>query len=285
MKWISLVLIVFALKAFAEEPVNMDVEDLKSAPLWELGLGGGGTYTPDYPGSNQNHLWGIPFPFAIYRGEILHSDRRGGTRARLFQRASYELNFSAAGGLPSSSAGNTAREGMPNLEWFGDFGPRLMVDILQSTSGNLLRFGLPVRVAFSANGQHIRDHGYTVAPEMLFDTPRVFNSRFDVFTLLTVNWADRRFNAYFYGVEPAYAKPERPPYEASAGYLLTDLTFGVITNFANDRIKVNTSFTLSDLDGMANHASPLYKQPYNYSVSMVLIWVFAKSSDKVKTDD
>lgn len=280
--WICL--LFAALPAFAEEPVQVHVEALKLEPLWELGVGGGGTYTPDYPGSSQNHLWGIPFPFAIYRGEILHSDRRGGTRARLFQRASYEFNFSASGGLPSSSAGNSAREGMPDLEWFGELGPRLMVDIMQSER-SLLRFGLPIRLAFSTNGRHLRDHGYTIAPELLWDLPHVFNSRFDVFTLLTVNWADRRFNSYFYEVEPVYAKKDRPAFQASAGYLLSDLTAGIITNFANQRVKLNTSVTLSSLDGMANHASPLYRQSWNYSIGMVLIWVFAKSGDKVETSD
>src|SRR4051812_35609922 len=101
-----LILVVLPLQAFCHDSM-----DLKLSPLWELGVGGGGTYTPDYPGSDQNHLWAIPFPFAIYRGEILHSDRRGGTRARFFQSAGYEFNFSAAGGLPSSSTKNFAREG------------------------------------------------------------------------------------------------------------------------------------------------------------------------------
>ncbi|MGZ3722887.1 MAG: MipA/OmpV family protein [Bdellovibrionales bacterium] len=283
MKLVIFFLSFFCGHAFAEEPINMD--DLKPMPLWELGVGGGGTYTPDYPGSNQNHLWAIPFPFAVYRGEILHSDRRGGTRARFFHNAGYEFNFSASGGLPSSSTSNVAREGMPNLEWLGELGPRLMVDIYAKPERALLRFGLPLRVAFSSNFQHLTDRGYTIAPELLYDLPHIFGSRFDVFTLLTVNFADRRFNSYFYGVEPKDARPGRQAYEARGGYLLTDLSAGLITNFVNDRIKINTYFTVQSLDGMSNSASPLYKQPYNYTMSMVLIWVFAKSEDRVKAED
>ena len=87
----------FGLAVFAQESIDQE-------PLWELGIGGGGTYTPDYPGSNQSRFWGIPFPFGIYRGDLLHSDRYGGTRARFIKSASYEFNFSFAGGLPSSSS-------------------------------------------------------------------------------------------------------------------------------------------------------------------------------------
>src|SRR4051812_7549245 len=83
---------MICLNAYAGEPMDLNLK-----PLWELGLGGGGTYTPDYPGSDQNHLWAIPFPYAIYRGEFLHSDRRGGTRARLVKSAGYEINFSGGG--------------------------------------------------------------------------------------------------------------------------------------------------------------------------------------------
>lgn len=273
--------------AFADvDPALVPAEtSQKLEPLWELGVGGGATFTPDYPGSNQNHLWSIPFPFAIYRGEILHSDRRGGTRARLYQGVSYEFNFSASGGLPSSSEGNAARDGMPNLEWFGELGPRLMIDLYSVPERALLRLGFPVRFAFSSNWEHVRDHGYTIAPELLYDLPHMFGSRFDFFTLLTANWADRRFQSYFYDVEPVDERAGRPAFVSRSGYLLSDLTFGIITNFGDQRLKLNTSVTFTSMAANANHASPLMKQDFNYSVGMVLIWVFAKSEDRVQTAD
>src|SRR5665213_1119915 len=223
MKW--LLALLFCVQAWADdEPPKA----LKLEPLWELGIGGGATYTPDYPGSDQNHLWAIPFPFAVYRGEFLHSDRRGGTRARFFQSASYEFNVSAGGGLPSSSSGNVARAGMPNLEWLGEFGPRLMVDVW-SDEKSLLRFGLPFRAAYSTNFEHLTDRGYLFAPELLFDLPKLLNTRFDAYTLITVNFSDTRYANYFYGVEPAYAKPDRQAYHAREGYLLSDITLGLVT--------------------------------------------------------
>ena len=117
--------------------------NLEQSPLWEIGVGAGGTNTPDYPGSDQNHTWAIPFPFGIYRGEIVHSDRWGGTRARFFRTVGYEFNVSAGGGLPSSSNRNDARAAMPNLEWLGEIGPRLMFDVLSFSENRLLRVGLP----------------------------------------------------------------------------------------------------------------------------------------------
>jgi MipA family protein len=273
-----------AAETLPTDPVP-DSGNIKLEPLWEIGMGGGATFTPDYPGSNQNHLWAIPFPFAVYRGQFLHSDRRGGTRARILQSASYEINFSAGGGLPSSSGSNDAREGMPDLEWLGELGPRIMFDLYSRPEEVLLRFGFPIRAAFSSNFQHLTDRGFLIAPELLYDRPTIFGTNLDAYALLTVNFSDRRFANYFYGVEPANAKPDRAAYTARAGYLLTDLTLGIVAPVQSLNLKIMSSMTFESLAGSANTASPLFKAPFNMTASMVLIWVFAQSSDKVQSND
>ena len=258
--------------------------EAEKSPLWELGVGGGGTYTPDYPGADQSHLWGIPFPYAIYRGEILHSDRRGAARARWVKSVGYEFNVSAGGGLPSSSGENSAREGMPNLEWLGEIGPRLMIDLFTHGENRLLRLGIPVRAAFSSNFEHVTDRGFLFAPELLYDTPNLWNSGIDAYSLLTVNFAESRFGNYFYGVNPAYATPSRPAFAAKPGYLLTDLTLGLTAPLGSD-LKVSLNSSLQFLHGAANEGSPLFRSSFGSSVSLVIIWVFARSDEKVVTED
>lgn len=259
--------------------------DLQNMPLWELGVGGGGIWTPDYPGSDHTKIWAVPFPYAVYRGDILHSDRRGGTRARILRSAHYEFNLSAAGGLPSSASPGGAREGMPDLEWLGECGPRLMFDLLSYADGRLLRLGLPVRAAFSSNGKHLTDRGFLFAPELLYDHPNLFGSKWDGFLLFTINFAERRFNNYFYGVQPDYATPERPAYTARPGYLLSDLSFGVVAPIESARLRIILAGSVQSLDGSANQSSPLFRTPVNASVSLVLVWIFAKSEVMVSTED
>ncbi len=262
-----------------------EIPDLEEAPLWELGVGGGGTYTPDYPGSNQSHVWAIPFPFLVYRGDILHSDRRGGTRARLLQSEGYELNVSSGGALPSNSSHNTAREGMPNLEWLGEFGPRLTIDLMANSKGSSLRLGLPLRAAFTTDFKRYRDAGYVFAPELLLDMPRIFGGRVDAFSLLTVNFADRRFQNYFYAVDPEFARPGRPAYSARGGYFQSDISLGITVPVPALSLKIFTYASLQSLKGAVNENSPLVKTNLNSTVSLVLIWVFGKSERTVFTDD
>lgn len=255
------------------------------APLWELGIGAGGIAAPDYPGSDHNNLWLLPFPWGVYRGEILHSDRRGGTRARIFRLASYEFNVSAGGGLPSSSNRNGARQGMPDLEWLGEAGPRLMIDLwTQESSGRYLRLGVPFRAALSTNGRHLVDRGFILAPELLYDHPGIGGTRLDVFMSLNAKFADTRFANYFYGVTPDYARPDRPAFRARLGYIETEFSAGVMVPLAGG-VKVFTFGSVQSLDGSANEKSPLFKTKMNSSLSLVLLWVFAESKANVQTSD
>lgn len=273
-------------RAVSLPPVSAAEGDLRKSPLWELGMGAGSTFTPDYPASDQMHPWLIPFPFGIYRGEIVHSDRRGGTRARFLKAANYEFNVSMGGGLPSSSSKNTARANMPNLEWLGEIGPRVNIDLYSRPSRSLLRFGIPIRAAYSYNFEHLRDQGYVLAPELLYDLPDILGSEWDAFLQLTVTFADRRFSNYFYGVEPAYATAERPAYVARSGYMGTGISTGLAIPLTTDRsLKLFTYLSASNHKGSANEASPLYRTDLNYSVSAVLIWIFAKSEVGVVPED
>lgn len=255
-------------------------------PLWEVGLGGGALMAPDYPGSDHMNSWLIPFPFGVYRGEILHSDRRGGARARIIRGATYEFNVSAGGGLPSSSRGN-ARRGMSDLEWVGQIGPRLMFDLWSESDlgGRALRLGIPARGVFSTNVLHLKDRGWIFAPELMYDNPRVFGSAWDAYVHITAEFVDRRFADYFYGVAPQFATASRPEYRARAGYLETDLSLGLMIPFRESRLRLYTFASAQSLSGSANRHSPLMLSEFHTSLTVVLLWMFAQSDARVSSND
>ena len=76
---------------------------------------------------------------------------------------------------------------------------------------------------------------------------------------MTGNFADRQLNAYFYDVQPEFATPDRPAYQARAGYQGTDLFAGVIVPLTKYlRVFTGGQFLLHT--GSTNSASPLYKK-------------------------
>ena len=62
-------------------------------PLWELGLGAGVLIFNDYRGANTMHVYPLPLPYFVYRGDFLKADREG-VRGKLFNQNRIELNLS-----------------------------------------------------------------------------------------------------------------------------------------------------------------------------------------------
>ncbi len=251
-------------------------------PLWELGVGVGSVWMPDYPGSDKSRLWTLPFPWGVYRGDVFRSDREGGTRARLLKGASYELNFSAGGGLPSSSEDNEARRGLPDLEWMLEFGPRILFDLYTGSDRSHLRLGIPARAALSTNGPRAKDRGWVYAPELLLSLPTFLNSQLDGFAILTTTFADRRFSSYFYEVQEKYARTDRAAYQARAGYIMSDLSLGLGYTIPRAKLRLFAFGSVQSLHGAINHSSPLLRQEWTTSYSVALLWGFAESSRHVQ---
>ena len=55
-------------------------------PLWEAGFGIVHAIAPDYPGADHSSTYTIPFPAALYRGDVLRADEDGGMRGRFLKK-------------------------------------------------------------------------------------------------------------------------------------------------------------------------------------------------------
>ena len=84
-------------------------------PLWEFGAGLALLRLPDYRGSDENRYYLLPFPYIIYRGDILRVDRER-ISGRIFKTDRLLLDISLYGSVPVDSSRNSARSGMPDLD-------------------------------------------------------------------------------------------------------------------------------------------------------------------------
>lgn len=245
-------------------------------PLYELGLAGGGGMLPDYPGSDRSRARALILPYFVYRGSIFRSDDKEGTRARLVRNETFDLDFSAAGSFPASSGDNPAREGMPDLDWMAEVGPRLEFRIFNFENGGHFRFQFPLRAVVSTNFSNLVYRGYTYLPGLalnLHETPFA-----DWKTYLKIQWAftDEKLARYFFEVEPLYARANRPSYGAKGGFLETEIMLGF--GFQLDsRLKCYSGLWATALSGSVNEDSPLVKSRVNYSGIVGLTYLFYES--------
>jgi len=249
-------------------------------PLWEYGVGITGLYFPDYPGSDQSSAYVLPFPYLVYRGDILKADRDG-VRGVLFDTDRLALNLSLGASLPVSSADNPARQGMPDLQPTVELGPSLDIRLWRSQDRRLrLDLRLPVRMAFTVSGG-VRDVGWVFSPRLNLDIADVAGlTGWDLGLLAGPLYGSERSHDYFYSVAPQYATPDRPAYDAQGGYAGSQVLIAVSKRFA--RYWVGAFARWETLAGATFADSPLVETESAFSAGIGVAWILGESASRVE---
>jgi MipA family protein len=272
MRFALLALLLWALAARAE-----------LRPEWEFGLGATGFTFPDYRGSDERRNFVLPFPYVIYRGDILRVDRQG-VRGVLFESDRVQFDVSASGTPPVDSDKNRAREGMPDLDPTFEIGPRLNVVLARDPNRErALSFRLPVRAVIATDLSYADAQGFTAYPNITYDArPRFFDGRWRLGLQAGLLYATSRYHRYFYAVDEEFATLARPTYTANGGYSGASLAASLTRRF--QKIWVGGFARYESLKGVAFDSSPLVRRDYAFTAGIAIAWIFAESANKVDVD-
>ena len=256
-----------------------------AVPLWEFGLFNTASRIPDYRGSDEYTTYLIPFPYFIYRGDILRINRSG-VKAVFLQTERLQSDVSLSGNPPVRH--NEARGGMPDLDAIGELGPALRVLFAPRGSPRMLYLETSVRGAFSGDWED----GPTVGYEGLSGGIRLTyfsrltpgESSWGHGLSLGADFADSSYNNYFYGVDDDYARPDRPAYRSPGGYAGAWLSAYVVRRFTRN-LSFATFVRWDHLDGAAFEDSPLVRDRDNLIVACALTWTLAESTLSVTSDE
>ncbi|MBN1664081.1 MAG: MipA/OmpV family protein [Deltaproteobacteria bacterium] len=249
-------------------------------PLWEAGVGLALLQMPDYRGADENRFYALPYPYFIYRGDILRVERER-ISGRIFKTDRLLVDVSFFGAAPVNSDHNSARSGMPDLDPMFEVGPSLNITLLEDRQAQYkLTFSLPVRAVFSTDFSSIHHEGWVFGPRLTFQKAD-FIPRTGLNLGISAGpmFADGNYHGYYYAVEPAYAGRARPPYAAGGGYGGSSFTIGL-----NKSIKsfiVNAFVSMDFLHGAAFEDSPLVKTKYSVMSGISVSWIFFKSAKMV----
>ena len=252
-------------------------------PLWELGAGLALLQLPDYRGSDKNRIYLLPYPYFIYRGDILQVDRER-ISGRIFKTDTVLLDVSLYGQVPVKSSDNDARRGMPDLDPTFEVGPSLNITLLENRQDRYkLNLALPVRAVFSTDFCSLRHEGWVFSPRLVFE-----KNDFIAGTGLNLGisagpiFADSGYNSYYYSVDPAYATASRPSYAAGSGYAGSSITLGL--NKGYKQLVFNAFVSVHFLQGAVIEDSPLVKSRYSVMSGIAVSWIFLKSAKSVTAD-
>lgn len=268
------------LAAAALAPAGAWAEQL---PLWELGLGVGALSFPAYRGSDETKHWVLPVPYVVYRGEIIKADRRG-LRGILFDSERVELSLSVAASPPASSSDVKAREGMPDLEPTVEVGPSLNVTLWQANEGaRRLALRMPLRRGITVEGSP-QSTGWLFTPHLNLDwrdAPQLNGWR--VGLLAGPIFGDARQHRYFYSVDPRFATPQRPAYEADGGYAGSQFLVALSKRYPG--YWVGAFVRYDTLGGAVFEDSPLVKTKNYFAAGVAISWILGQSSERVEAYD
>lgn len=255
--------------AFAEEDVLY-----RQLPRWEVGAFSGYFYLPDYPGSEESQSRFLILPYVIYRGEIIRADRGGGIRGRFFNSEIFEFDVSLGAGFRTHSADNTARSGMPDLDWMGEIGPRLVMHLHK---GPMIKIdmSLPLRYVFTTDFHSLDSRGYVLQPELKFRHRALFDNK----TFFSFGggpmWGNESLNDYFYEVPIAYANSKREAFDAQAGYIGIQSYLSVARILQKD-VTAFLGLNKNFYKNSENSKSPLMRDTETESYFLGLSWGFYK---------
>jgi outer membrane scaffolding protein for murein synthesis (MipA/OmpV family) len=248
-------------------------------PLWEAGVGAAAISFPDYRGSARRHSYLLPVPVFIYRGNVFQVDREK-VRGLLLKNERAELDVSISGSVPIRSDGNPVREGMPDLDPSLEIGPSLNVWLARTERSNLA-LRLPLRAVIASDFHSIHNAGVLANPNLNLDVKAMLGWRLGL--VAGALFADRKYHDHFYGVAPAYARPERPAYGAPGGYsgaqFIAAMSRRIEPFWVAGFVKVDV------LNRAAFQSSPLVERRNSLSAGVAVTWVFAQSATRVERNE
>ncbi|OIP29341.1 MAG: hypothetical protein COW04_09940 [Deltaproteobacteria bacterium CG12_big_fil_rev_8_21_14_0_65_43_10] len=252
-------------------------------PLWEAGVGLAFLHMPDYRGSDENRFLLLPYPYLVYRGDILKVERES-ISGRIFKTDRLLLEVSFFGNVPVDSSKNTARSGMQDLDPTFEIGPSLNITLLENRQDHYkLNLAFPLRAVFSTNFSSLRHEGWVFSPRLTFEkTDLIPESGLNLGISTGPIFADSAYNRYYYSVEPAYATASRPSYDAGSGYSGSTLTIGLNKGFR--QLIFNAFVSVDFLQGAVIEDSPLVKTKNSVMSGFTVSWIFLKSAKLVPAE-
>ncbi len=255
----------------------------ETQPLWEFGAGGVMIDVPNYPASSERNFIAIAAPYLVYRGDVFRLGGGNGARAVVVEESNYEFDLSFGGAFSADSDDNTAREGMPELDFLFEVGPQLIYkvkDFKFDEGGNgRLNARIQARAVFSTDFDRIDSRGYVIEPTLSYQQRGRLFDKTGLNVSFSMTFASEKLQDYFYQVDQEFVTDNRDQFDAEGGYLGSELSVGFSFPI-RENIRGFIGGSAQFHQGAANQDSPLFEKDITYSVTAGFVWRLYESDTK-----
>lgn len=238
---------------------------------WELGVGLGSVYGPDYRGADEYRSFTSVIPYLVYHGKFIRSDREG-VKAQFFSSDDINFSLSASAYISPNSDENKRRENMPSLGSTIEFGPSINIRLTGDDLRNGWQLQLPWRAVFAVGGSNNKMIGSVIQPQL------VYQQKFSSWYLryrTSVMFGSNTYHDYYYGVDAQYATAERPEFNATSGYsgFINDIALSRELDIADIKTRVAFFIRYDNLANVKFNESPLFASENVWRSGVAFIWV------------
>lgn len=258
-------------------------------PKVEAGLAAAGIYSPAYPGSSVSSDRFFAAPWVIYRGENVNV-KDGGVNLKAYDSDLVTVDLGISFSLNADSSITPVRDGMPDLDYLLELGPRVNVwlydEYRESGYRNRLNWKTSYRQAMSLDFKRLALHGRGPVFDTELDYRWDSNAASDLSILASVGalWVGNKLSDYIYAVEPQYVTEDREAYDAQAGFLGIDLSLGILVRPVKN-MSVYFGLGVDLYDGSRNDQSPLFEKERGSSVLLGVAYTLYESAETVLVRD
>jgi len=252
-------------------------------PLWEFGIAGATITVPNYPASSEHNFIALALPYIVYRGDFFRVGDGSGVRAVFVEKSDFEIDLSFSGAFSADSEENSARTGMPKIDFLFEVGPQFIYKVKEFSYENggqaRIKARLQARAVFSTDFDRIDDRGYVFEPTLTYEQRSVLFDKTSLRLSLSFTFASEELQDYFYQVDNEFVSENRQYFDAKSGYLGANVTMGFSFPISkNIRGFINSSIKLHN--GAVNQNSPLFENDMTYSLGAGFVWRVFESKKK-----
>lgn len=248
------------LAAGAAAAALLSSADAKPRPVWEIGVGGFGRYSPDYYGSDHSTFGGFPVVYFTYRGEnfSILSDGLFDVDADNESTFDFGVSIDFGGKVDSED-----RLNLPEIDYVGEIGPEITF-ALYANGRDRLEASVAARAAFEFSEGYT---GFVVQPKLTYMTTLTSTMRAGI--SVSPKFGFDGYNELFYST---------PLFVADDGYIGTDIAVKYV-NDVTERLRLSGEVKAISLSGAKNEDSPLYQEDWNFAVRFGLTYAIFQSDE------
>ncbi len=254
----------------------------ESLPQLEFGIAAAALQVPAYPSSAVTNERQFVLPWFIYRSDTVQV-KDGGVEMVAYESDRLKIDMGIGGSLNADTSDTPLREGMPDIDFLLELGPRFDVPLSNQTRNGIrtkLNWVTSLRLAVSTDFRRLDYRGPVLNTQLKYRVAGFGNDKVSLSASVSSTWLGNELMDYFYSVDDEFVTDSRPAFNAGGGFLNLGASFGVGFEPTPD-INAYIGIGYRNFNGSENEDSPLFEQDSNTNIIVAASWRLYKSKKLV----